>query len=143
MRVALLSHSAPAGDAIGRQLAEKVAVFADRGADVRLFVTSDRRLNPTLRPYTHRFSPATPNGPNWQFLSAADLVLVEYSQHDPLFDLLPLLAGGRSRIVFDYHGVTPPHLGGANNRDVLERGCRLRGLVWTADAAIVHSRFAR
>jgi glycosyltransferase involved in cell wall biosynthesis len=143
MRVALLSHSAPAGDAIGRQLAEKVAVFADRGADVRLFVSTDRRLHPALRPYTQRVSLPSPRGPHWQFLTSADLIVVEYSQHDPLFDLLPLLAGGRPRIIFDYHGVTPPHLGGANHRDVLERGCRLRGLVWTADAAIVHSRFAR
>jgi glycosyltransferase involved in cell wall biosynthesis len=143
MRIALLSHSAPAGDAIGRQLVEKVAFYADRGTDVRLFVTSDRRLHAALRPYTHRFAPARPHGPHWQFLTAADLILVEYSQHDPLFDLLPLLTGGRPRIVFDYQGVTPPHLGGANHRDVLERGCRLRGLVWTADTAIAHSRFAK
>jgi glycosyltransferase involved in cell wall biosynthesis len=154
MRVALLSHSAPAGDAIGRQLAEKVAFFADRGADVRLFVTSDRKLHPALGPNTHRFAPAEPHGPHWAFLTSADLILVEYSQHDPLFDLLPPLsrlcgrgvggerAGGRARIIFDYHGVTPPNLGGANHRDFLERGCRLRGLVWTADAAIAHSRFA-
>jgi glycosyltransferase involved in cell wall biosynthesis len=142
MRVALLSHSAPAGDAIGRQLAEKVATFADRGAEVRLFVTSDRKLHPALAPYTQRYAPAEPRGPHWAFLTSADLILVEYSQHDPLFDLLPLLAGGRARIIFDYHGVTPPNLGGANHRDALERGCRLRGLVWTADAAIAHSRFA-
>ena len=56
MRVALLSHSAPAGDAIGRQLAEKVAFFRDRGADVRVFVETDRRLHGGLRPYTSRFS---------------------------------------------------------------------------------------
>jgi glycosyltransferase involved in cell wall biosynthesis len=143
MRVALLSHSAPAGDAIGRQLAEKVAVFADRGADVRLFVTSDARLDPTLVPFTHKFAPAKPQGPHWRFLKSADLISVEYSQHDPLFDLLPLLCGGRPRIIFDYHGVTPPNMSGANHRDALERGCRHRGLVWTADAAIVHSRFAR
>ena len=143
MRVALLSHSAAAGDAIGRQIAEKVAFFADRGADVGVFVTSDRNLHPALAPYAHRFAPAEPHGPCWTYLTSTDLVLVEYSQHDPLFDLLPLLAGGRPRIVFDYHGVTPPNLGGANHRDALERGCRLRGLVWTADAAIVHSRFAR
>jgi glycosyltransferase involved in cell wall biosynthesis len=142
MRVALLSHAAPAGDAIGRQLAEKVAVFVDRGAEVRLFVTSDRRLHPALRPYTHRYAPAVPRGPHWEFLAAADLIFVEYSQHDPLFDLLPLLAGGRPRIVFDYHGVTPPALSVANHRDALERGCRLRGLVWAAGLAVVHSRFA-
>src|SRR5262249_15168692 len=102
-----------------------------------------RRLHPALRRYTHRFTPAKAHGPHWQFLTACDLIIVEYSQHDPLFDLLPLLAGGKPRIVFDYHGVTPPKLGGPNNRDGLERGCRLRGLVWSCDAAIAHSRFAR
>src|SRR6516164_346576 len=124
MRVALLSHSAPAGDAIGRQLAEKVAFFADRGADVRVFVTSDRKLHSSLAPFTSRFSPPEPHGPHWAFLTSADLTLVEYSQHDPLFDLIPLLARGRARILFDYHGVTPPNLGTANHRDALEHGCR-------------------
>ena len=143
MRVALLSHSASGGDAIGRQIADKVAYFVSRGADVRVFVSSDHRLNPDLRPYTTRFSPPRARGPHWQYLSSADLVFVEYSQHDSLFDLVPALAGGRPKIVFDYHGVTPPNLGGANHRDLLERGCRNRGLVWTADVAIVHSRFAR
>jgi glycosyltransferase involved in cell wall biosynthesis len=143
MRVALLSHTAPAGDAIGRQLAAKVAFFADRGADVRLFVESDARLHPGLRPYTQRFAPPRPHGPHWRFLTAADLIIVEYSQYYPLLDLLPLLAGGRPRLVFDYHGVTPPDLGGANHRDALERGGRLRGLAWFADAALAHSRFAR
>jgi glycosyltransferase involved in cell wall biosynthesis len=142
MRVALLSHSAPAGDAIGRQLAEKVAFFLDRGAEVRVFVSSDRHLTPVLKQYTRRYAPAEPKGPNWQFLQSADMVCVEYSQHDPLFDLLPLLAGGRPRIIFDYHGVTPPNLGASSHRDALERGCRSRGLAWTADAVVVHSRFA-
>src|SRR5262245_41130044 len=142
MRVALLSHAAPGGDAIGRQLAEKAAFFAGRGADVRLFVETDRRLHPALRPYAHRFAPPRPHGPYWHFLEAADLIIVEYSQHYPILDLLPLLAGGKPRIVFNDHGVTPPPLGGANHRDALERGRRLRGLVWCADAAVVHSRFA-
>jgi hypothetical protein len=90
MRVALLSQSAPAGDAIGRQVAAKVAFLADRGADVRLFVASDRRLHPGLRPFTYRFTPPRPHGPLWQYLAAADLIIVEYSQHYPLLDLLPL-----------------------------------------------------
>ena len=143
MRVALLSHSAQAGDAIGRQLAEKVAFFVDRGADVRVFVETDRRLHGGLRPYTSRFVRPEPHGPHWNFLTAADLIVVEYSQHFPLLDLLPLLAGGRPRILFDYHSVTPPEFAASNHRDMLERGRRLRGLVWYADAAIAHSRFAR
>ena len=48
MRVALLAYSAPAGDAIGNQLAEKLAFFLERGADVRVFLESDYRLNPAL-----------------------------------------------------------------------------------------------
>src|SRR5438270_4556156 len=143
MRVALLSHSAQAGDAIGRQLAEKVAFFLYRGAGVRLFVETFRRLHGGLRPYTSRFAPAEPRGPHWRFLTSADLIVVEYGQHFPLLDLLPMLAGGRPRILFDYHGVTPPEFAAANHRDALERGRRLRGLVWYADAAVIHSRFAR
>src|SRR5215471_3393197 len=92
MRVALLSHNAQAGDAIGRQLAEKVAFFAERGADVRLFVESDARLHSGLRPYAQRFAPQRPCGPYWRFLTAADLVIVEYAQHFALIELLPLLA---------------------------------------------------
>lgn len=143
MRVALLSHSAQSGDAIGRQLAEKVAFFLDRGAEVRVFVETDRRLHGGLRPYTSRIARPEPRGPHWRFLSAADLIVVEYSQHFSLLELLPLLAGGRPRILFDYHSVTPPEFAAGNHRDALERGRRLRGLVWYADAAIAHSRFAR
>jgi glycosyltransferase involved in cell wall biosynthesis len=143
MRVALLSHSAQAGDAIGRQLAEKVAFFVDGGADVRLFVETDRRLHGGLRPYTSRFAPAEPRGPHRRFLASADLIVVEYSQYFPMLELLPLLAEGRPRILFDYHSVTPPEFASANHREALERGRRFRGLVWYADAAIAHSRFAR
>jgi glycosyltransferase involved in cell wall biosynthesis len=143
MRVVLLSQSAQAGDAIGRQIAAKVAFFTDRGAKVRLFVESDRRLHPGLRPFTHRFAPARPYGPHWRSLTAADFIIVEYSQYFSMLDLLPLIAGGKPRMLFDYHGVTPAQLGGTNHRDTLERGRRLRGLVWYADAALVHSRFAR
>lgn len=143
MRVALLSHSAPAGDAIGRQLAEKVAFFQDRGFQVRLFVETDRRLVPALRPVTRRFSPARPTGEEWRYLCTADFIVVEYSQYFGMLELLPLLQDEHPKILFDYHGVTPPQLGSMNHRDQLERGCRMRGLAWAADATIVHSQFGR
>lgn len=143
MRVALLSHSAPAGDAIGRQLAEKVAFFQDRGFQVRLFVETDRRLVSSLRPVTRQYSPIRTTGEDWRYLCTSDLIVVEYSQYFGLLELLPLLQDERPKIVFDYHGVTPPQFACANHRDQLERGRRMRGLAWTADAAIVHSRFAR
>ena len=48
MRVALLSHNACAGDAVGNHLAEKVRFFRDRAADVRVFLETNRRIHPEV-----------------------------------------------------------------------------------------------
>jgi hypothetical protein len=95
MRVALLSHNAHAGDAIGNQLAEKLAFFLDRGADARAFVESDHNLHPAVRPHCHVLPHPLTHGPAWRFLADADLAVAEYGQFYPLLNLLPLLAGGR------------------------------------------------
>src|SRR5437764_7541998 len=142
MRVAFLSHNAQAGDAIGRQLAEKVAFFLDRGADVRVLLESVRRLHPGLKPYVRRVTADRLPSADRRFLDSADLIVVEYGQYYGLLDLLPLLAGGKARILVDYHGATPPDLGGPNLRDALRRGEHNRGLIGFADAAVAHSRFA-
>jgi glycosyltransferase involved in cell wall biosynthesis len=141
MRVALVSHNARAGDAIGNQVAEKLAFFLDRGADVRVLVESDRCLHPAVRPHCRVLAGPECNGPGWRFLSSADLVIVEYGQYYRLLELLPLLAGGKGRVLFDYHGVTPPALWASHNREAVEAGNRHRGLVWCADAAVAHSTF--
>ena len=107
MRVALLSHNARAGDAIGNQLAEKLGFFLERGADVRIFLDSDQRLHPAVRPHCRIITDRECRGPEWEFLASADLILVEYGQYYPLLELLPALVGGRARIVFDYHGIIP------------------------------------
>ena len=143
MRVALLSHNAPAGDAVGNQVADKLAFFLDRGADVRVFVESDQRLHPAVRPHCRTLPAPEPRGEGWRFLSSADLVVVEYGQYYRLLELLPLLGGGRGRILFDYHGVTPPEFWPSHNREAIEAGVRHRGLVWCADAALTHSQFTR
>src|SRR5204863_357606 len=70
-----------------------------------------------------------------------DLVVAEYGQFYPLLNLLPLLAGGRPRLLVDYHGVTPPELWGLQNREALDQGLRQRGLLWCADAVLAHSRY--
>jgi len=151
VRIAQLSGNAQAGDALGNQLAEKLAFFGDRGADVRVFLESDRRLHPALRSHYQRVTlddllragaPESAGTEAWQFLSTADLVIVEYSQYYPLLEVLPLLAGGRPRVVLNYHGVTPAQLWTAHNRETLEQGARCRGLAWCADAVVVHSHFA-
>jgi glycosyltransferase involved in cell wall biosynthesis len=131
MRVALLSQNARAGDAIGNLVAEKLTFFLDREADVRVCVQDAGLLHPAVRPYVG----------DWQFVASADLVIVEYGQYYKLLGLLPLLVGGKSRILFDYHGVTPAEVWTTHNREELEKGTRQRGLVWCADQALVHSRF--
>lgn len=141
MRVALVSYNAQAADAIGNQVAEKLAFFLDRGADVRVFVQSGQRLHPALRPHCRVMPAPEPKGEAWRFLASADLVIVEYGQYYRLLELLPLLAGGKGRVLFDYHGVTPTELWPAHNREAVEAGARQRGLVWAADAAVVHSQF--
>lgn len=143
MRVALLTYNARAGDAIGNQLAEKLAFFVERGSEVRIFLESDQNLHPALAGQCQRLDAAEPVGEAWQFLSTADLVIVEYSQYFGLLGLLPLLAQTKARILFDYHGVTPPELWGQHNREALEKGLRQRGLAWFADLAVAHSEFTR
>src|SRR5262245_25539562 len=142
MRVAFLSHNAQSGDAIGNQLAEKLAFFVERGADVRVFVERAEQLHPVVRPHAEVLK-SEPRGQGWQWLAAADLVIVEFGQFYELLTLLPLLAGGKPRILMDYHGVTPPELWSGHNREAVEQGVRYRGIVWCADAVLVHSRFTR
>lgn len=141
MKVAILSHNAQAGDAIGNQIAEKIAFFLDRGATVRVFVESEQRLHPDVRAQCVLWASPGPEGPEWDYLRTSDLLIVEYGRYYPMLALLPLLAEQKPRILFDYHGVTPPRLWTASGRDVLERSLEQRGLAWFADQALVHSHF--
>jgi glycosyltransferase involved in cell wall biosynthesis len=141
MRVALLSCNAQAGDAIGNSVADKLAFFRERAAEVRIFVQSDQHLHPALSPYCQRLRAPELRGDAWRFLRSADVVIVEFGQFYSLLSLLPALAGGRPRIILDYHGITPPDLWGGHNREALVNGLRHRGLAWCADATVTHSAF--
>jgi glycosyltransferase involved in cell wall biosynthesis len=141
VRVALLTYNARPGDAIGNHVAEKLRFFRERGAEVRVFVESDRGLHPDVAGDTCLWTNPEPGGEHWNYLSACDVVVAEFGQHYPLLDLLPLLAGRKPRILIDYHGVTPPELWGRHNREALVRGIRQRGLVCCADVVLVHSRY--
>jgi glycosyltransferase involved in cell wall biosynthesis len=139
MRVALLSRTARAGDAIGNQVAEKLALFLEGGADVRVFLESLEQLHARVAAHAQHMI-AEPAGTAWEFLRSADLVCVEFGQYYSLLGLLPLLANGKARILIDYHGITPPALWGQHNREALEKGLAYRGLAWCADVTLVHSR---
>ncbi|MBI3412373.1 MAG: glycosyltransferase [Planctomycetes bacterium] len=143
MRVGLISHSGRARDAIGNQLAEKLAFFLERGADVRVYLQTLAGLHPRLTEYAELVNKVAAVGPAWEYLADSDFVLVDYSQFYELLHFLPLLAGKKPRIALDYLGVTPPELWTGPNREALHLGQTQRGLVWCADAAIVHSRRSR
>jgi O-antigen biosynthesis protein len=142
MRVAIVSLNAKSCDAIGNQVAEKFLFFREHAADVRVFVESAQRLHPVLAGHCQTVT-AEPRGEFWEYLSGADLVCVEYSQYYSLLSMLPLLAGGRPRILIDYHSVTPPHLWGDHNREALAKGQEHRGLAWCADLVVAHSQFTK
>ncbi len=138
MRVALVSYNAKAGDAIGNQVAEKLAFFVERGAEVRVFLESADRLHPRLS--NCQLMKAETEGKAWDFLSSADLACFEFGQFYSLLGLLPLLAGHKPRILVDYHGITPAELWSAHNREAVHKGLHYRGLVWNADRVLVHSQ---
>src|SRR5882724_10418738 len=141
MRVALISYNARAQDAIGNHVAETAAFFLERGSALRVFVQSAERLHPALRGCTQPVDDVAPDGPVWDYLAGADLVIAQYTQAYELLHFLPLLAGGKPRLLLDYHSVTPPALWTGPNREALEQGVRERGVVWCGDEAIVHSEF--
>jgi glycosyltransferase involved in cell wall biosynthesis len=143
MQVAIMTANAQIGDAIGNQVAEKLAFFLDRGAQVRVFAESWQALHPFVQPYCQRANPREPSGESWDYLSRADVLVVEFSHFYPLLGLLPLLAGSKPRVLFDYHGITPAHLWEPQHRERIELAAQQRGLVWCADLTVTHSRFTR
>jgi glycosyltransferase involved in cell wall biosynthesis len=142
MRVALLSYNAQARNAVGNHVAETLAFFLDRGAEARVFVQSDDHLHPDVAAHCE-VVPAAGGGPVWEFLAACDLVVAQYAQWYELLHFLPLLAGGKPRVLLDYHGITPPSLWHGPRRDELELSLRRRGIVWCVDQVIAHSQFTR
>lgn len=143
MRVALLTNNARSGDAVGNQVAEKIVFFRERGVHVRVFLQEDRQLHPGVRPAAPVVVGPGQHAACRAFLAGADLVVADYSQYYSLLSLIPEAPDGRPRVVFDYHGVTPPALWPGACPPAVAEGARRRGLVWSADAALAHSRFAQ
>lgn len=121
-----------ARDAIGNHLADKFQFFQDHGADVRVFVQDASRLHATLAGHAEILERVLTTGDVWDFLAGADLVIVDFAQDYALLHYLPLLAGGRPRLLVEYHGITPPHLWTGPQKAALEQGLARRNLLWCA-----------
>lgn len=142
MRVAIITHQARPADAIGNTIADKVAFFVDRGADVRVFAEVANPAHPRLEGRLTRFNTIDVDGENFRFMADADLVVVEYGHYFRALEVLPMLAARKPRIFFDYHGVTSASLWGQHNREAVIEGLGRAGLAWCADRVVAHSCFA-
>lgn len=141
MRVGLLSYNAREGDAIGQQVAARLAFFLDRGAAVRVFLEDARQVHPRVKAHAALVSDGILTAAQHAYLMSCDLLVWEYGQFYRLLDGLPQLAESAARILVDYHGVTPAPLWGEHNSEALARGVAQRGLLWFADGVLVHSSY--
>lgn len=138
MRLAILSHSARAADAIGGQIAAQVRAALARGWSIRVLVNDGTNLHPAVAPVATVCSVARLRQDRrlWRWLRDAEVVLVEYGGDFELLHLLPRLGRRRQRIIFHDRGVTPRHLAGE-----IQPQAELRGYAWLADRVVADSRF--
>lgn len=141
MRVALFSYSAQTGDAVGNHVARQLRFFLGSGAEVRVFLHSGQRIHPGAQPHATILAGDRPVEADRSYLAAADLVVVHYSISYPLIWWLPLLAGNGTRILIDYHGVTPQELWDTPHRERLRQAAANRSVALYADLAVAHSNF--
>lgn len=145
MRVALLSRNARCADAIGAQVAAKIAYFQQLGAEVRLYLSETTSLRPeaaAIKPVINTADRIWRDTSEREYLISCDLVVAEYGAAYDLMNLLPALTGQGPRIVVDYRGVTPVELADSGLQSDLDEAIRQRALLWCADAVLVQSQFA-
>lgn len=144
MRLAFFSQNARQRDAIGKQLLGKIRAARLAGHEVRLFLSEGHLLQPELLELAFVGSARE----LWlspfdrEYLRAADLLEVEYAGDYDLLCLLPKLAKDGIKIHFDYHGVTPSQWWNQSHQTQSSIATQYRGMVWCAQRAVVHSRFA-
>ncbi len=144
MRIAVLTMYVRRADAVGLQLIEWVRALHHRGHSVQIFAEQYGPGTPEDVGILTRITsgPKLRESPAWQDLQVADLVICDYPAYYSLAECLRLLSG--PRIVFSYHGVTPPALWpDATGRRFLERSRQRTALVHFADLAIARSEFTR
>lgn len=145
MRVALFSRNACDGDAIGQQVAAKLAYFQQRGAEVRVFLNEIHQCRSDI---TENLLIIATAEQVWRdhaqrdYLVSCDLILAEFGSSYDLLDLLPALVGEGPRIIIDYHGVTPQPWADRSLQGDIDAACRQRSIVWSADVVLVKSQFA-
>lgn len=149
MRVCILNTNCLLNDAVGGCVVEQVKYFEAQGHAVHVLAEYvDQRLPLDVRravfhtSYDELRIGLEVESRSWlarQFFEA-DLYIFHYSVYYPLIESIQFVQGGA--IIFDYHGLTPPHLwGDASGVDFLLEGQQKAALAQLADYAIVHSQY--
>lgn len=149
LRVCIVNTNCLLNDAVGNCVIEQLTYFTAEGHLVHVLAEFiDDRLPLNLRRSIFTTSldqlkaglaEATRPWLARQF-GQADLYIFHYPVYYELAEAIQLVEGGT--VIFDYHGLTPPHLWGAGaGLALLVKGQQKANLVRYADYAIVHSQY--
>ncbi|MBA3946720.1 MAG: glycosyltransferase family 4 protein [Herpetosiphonaceae bacterium] len=144
MQIAIFAMYLRGGDAVGRQLSLWVRVLLGAGYTVRLFVEELSTSAPAdiAGCTTVITGSQLLQSEAWQWVEEADLVICDYPAYFGLAECLRLLT--KPRVLFSYHGVTPPHFWpNREGQAFLEQSRRRAALVHFADLAVTRSEFTR
>lgn len=150
LRVCIINGNCVPNDALGNHVLNQIRFFRERGYQpLALLEHLDPRQPIEVRPYLARVSldelREGPHNPQTRravhHFHSADLYVFNYSTYYSLIEAIRLVSHGV--VIFDYHGVTPPHLWEGPGRETLIEGQRNLELVRYADYAIAHSAFTR
>ncbi|GIV98006.1 MAG: hypothetical protein KatS3mg057_2663 [Herpetosiphonaceae bacterium] len=151
-RVTLVSPVWLPNDAVGNQILLKLRLFLNWGYLPLLFIGAHPAGFPDdLRPYYVVVQPdqllnnaASNPALDWALshIKDSEIAIFDYPVYYSLIEAIKVCPA--QKIIFDYHGVTPPHLWrGQDGRFILEYGIKRLNLVAYADYAIAHSEFTR
>lgn len=147
-RVCIVNGNCVINDAVGNHLVNQLRFFQRRGYEAMLLLEHiDGRHPAALRQHMmgvtlddlRRGSDNPQTRRAVLHFQSADIYIFHYSTYYTLAEAIRLV--GRGVVIFDYHGVTPPHLWQGEGVEHLIAGQRNLELVRFADYAIGHSAF--
>lgn len=149
LRVCIVNTNCLLNDAVGNCVVEQLKYFESQNHVVHVLAEHiDERLPLDVRRSVFCTSLAevqegsTVAARSWiaQQFYQADLYIFHYPVYYPLVEAIRLVQSGT--IIFDYHGLTPPHLwGDGSGMSFLVQGQKKATLARLADYAIVHSQY--
>ncbi len=149
-RFAAINVNAMANDAVGNNLVNKLRMLGEMGCEVDGYIENVGTSTPPpedVRPLIHEVSAnemLSRKGQLQEDFWNRDVFFFDYAVNFSLLRLVPELGAKGKTLLFDFHGVTPPHLWyDSENVDFLEDGVRNVPLLKAGKRVIAHSEFIR